>query len=281
MTNPRPAHDTPGHHRSGGAVSEPAPPASRVLRIANATAYGDPGPWSLCRPCGRITHGAGHRLPQPHAPPELTPNPAVRGHNFLRFLAPTSSNTRDRNVKRQVGPDTPYFAPDNAPIKPDAAGAELAYELLMLYLAKQADPSFRIDQHVTPTARPVVRTAQTQCLAEVAQAVTTAHLTDNITFNGDVNAVLGPYFRLMSYDTLTLKGPVFMGVGGADVTVPPQNQQRLAADACAAGSTIELHIYPGLDHSPTVNTSLMDSIPFARKVFAGQPVTGNCLTNGR
>ncbi|MBV9139446.1 MAG: hypothetical protein JO115_00720 [Pseudonocardiales bacterium] len=67
-----------------------------------------------------------------------------------------------------------------------------------------------------------------------------------------------------------------LGVGGADATVAPENQQRLASDACAAGSTVELHIYPGLDHSPTVNASLVDSIPFARKAFAGQPITGNC-----
>lgn len=77
MTNRRPEHDTPAHHRSGGAVYGPAPPASRVLRIADATACGGPGPWSLYRPCGRITHGAGHRLPH-HTPPELTPNPDDR-----------------------------------------------------------------------------------------------------------------------------------------------------------------------------------------------------------
>jgi hypothetical protein len=56
-TNRRPAHDTPGHHRSGGAVSGPAPPTSRVLRIADVTTSGGPGPRSLYRPCGPITTG--------------------------------------------------------------------------------------------------------------------------------------------------------------------------------------------------------------------------------
>lgn len=184
----------------------------------------------------------------------------------------------DLDLVGTVATGTPYFAPGHAPVKRGAAatGADLAYEVFMLYLAEQTDPNFRIDQHVTPAALPVVRTAQTQCLAEVAQAATTAHLSATTTFNGGVEAVLGPYFPLMSYDTLTLTGPVFLGVGGADATVAPANQQRLASDACAAGSTIELHIYPGLDHSPTVNASLVDSIPFARKAFAGQPITGNC-----
>jgi hypothetical protein len=57
MTNRPRAHDPPGHHRPSGAVCRPAPPASRVLRIADATASGGPGPWSHYRPCARINQG--------------------------------------------------------------------------------------------------------------------------------------------------------------------------------------------------------------------------------
>lgn len=42
------------------------------------------------------------------------------------------------------------------------------------------------------------------------------------------------------------------------------------------GNPVRLHIYPDLGHSPTVNSFLADSIPFARKAFADQPITGNC-----
>ena len=92
-TNRPRAHERSGH-RSDGAVCGSAPSASRVLRIADATACGGPGPWSLYRPCGRINK-AGHRLPHPMRA-RAHPDPAVRGpHDSLRFLTPTSSITWD------------------------------------------------------------------------------------------------------------------------------------------------------------------------------------------
>jgi hypothetical protein len=53
-------------------------------------------------------------------------------------------------------------------------------------------------------------------------------------------------------------------------------QKTVVDDACAAGSTIEWHVYPGLDHSGTVNRSFTDSRMFAQQVMAGKPVAGTC-----
>jgi hypothetical protein len=54
-------------------VSGPTPPASRVLRVANVTTYGGPGPSSLCRPWAKITSGKPPLL-HPHAT-RAHPNP--------------------------------------------------------------------------------------------------------------------------------------------------------------------------------------------------------------
>ena len=78
----------------------------------------------------------------------------------------------------------------------------------------------------------------------------------------------------MAYETLKVKGPVFMGTGGKDHDVPPAGQERLFTDACAAGSVIEHHVYPTLDHSGMVNGSLKDSTPFVKKAFAGEAIFG-------
>ena len=67
-----------------------------------------------------------------------------------------------------------------------------------------------------------------------------------------------------------------MGTGGKDEDVPPAGQKRLFADACTAGSVIEQHIYPTLDHSGVVNGSLKDSTPFVKEAFAGEAIAGNC-----
>ena len=47
------------------------------------------------RPCGRITHGTGHRLPRPTRRPNSPEPRRSVDHNPLRFLAPTSSIARD------------------------------------------------------------------------------------------------------------------------------------------------------------------------------------------
>jgi hypothetical protein len=96
----------------------------------------------------------------------------------------------------------------------------------------------------------------------------------------DPTAELVKYYPLMTYSTLKVKGPVFMGTGGQDKDVPPPGQERLFSDACKAGAVIERHVYAKLDHSGTVNGSLADSTPFVKKAFAGEAISGNCPTSG-
>ncbi|WP_261314307.1 hypothetical protein [Burkholderia latens] len=46
----------------------------------------------------------------------------------------------------------------------------------------------------------------------------------------------------------------------------------LATDACAAGATVEAHLYAGHEHNGTANASLADSIPFVKRVLAGETI---------
>jgi hypothetical protein len=80
------------------------------------------------------------------------------------------------------------------------------------------------------------------------------------------------------WPTLRFAHPVFVGIGLADTAVLPELQYGTASAACRAGSIVETHYYPGQDHGGAVNASLVDSIPFVRKLFAGQPVAGNCAS---
>ena len=76
-----------------------------------------------------------------------------------------------------------------------------------------------------------------------------------------------------AYPTLKLAQPLFMGTGAVDVDVSTEQQIALAKDACAAGTTVVQHVYPGLDHSGTVNASLVDSVAF-RAPPAGRRARG-------
>ena len=80
------------------------------------------------------------------------------------------------------------------------------------------------------------------------------------------------------WPTLHFTHPVFIGTGLADTAGLPAVQYATAAAACRAGTIVETHYYPGQDHGGAVNASLVDSLPFVAKLFAGQPVAGNCAT---
>jgi hypothetical protein len=80
----------------------------------------------------------------------------------------------------------------------------------------------------------------------------------------------------LQYSTVQLRQPLFVGTGQHDHDVPPNRQLALIRNACAQGTTVEAHLYAGLTHGETVNASLKDSIPFVRKVLAGEPIKSIC-----
>ena len=71
---------------------------------------------------------------------------------------------------------------------------------------------------------------------------------------------------------------MFIGTGEADRDVPLGMHGAPVRDACMAGARVVWRRYPGLDHSAMVNASLADSLPFARRVLAGQPVASTART---
>jgi pimeloyl-ACP methyl ester carboxylesterase len=186
------------------------------------------------------------------------------------------------DIRGTVATGTPYFTTTTAPADRDPAKVEgvFSYTLYILHLVKQADASFDLDGLLTPAARPVFDLTRTACLGAVWDAVEQQKLSQAIAFTRDPMQEVAKYFPLMAYETLKVKGPVFMGAGGKDADVPPPGQERLFNDACAAGSVIERHVYPALDHSGTVNGSLKDSTPFVKKAFAGEAIAGNCGKTG-
>ena len=184
------------------------------------------------------------------------------------------------DIRGTVATGTPYFTDDTAPVvrDPNAVSGVFAYSLYIMYLAEQADPTFKIADYVTDKAKPVIETTRTQCLMAAWNQIEKEGLNQANSFVKDPMPALVKYYPLMAYSTLKVKGPVFMGTGGKDKDVPPPGQERLFTDACKAGSVIEHRVYANLDHSGTVNGSLADSTPFVKKAFAGEAISGNCKT---
>ncbi|WEK28255.1 MAG: lipase family protein [Candidatus Pseudomonas phytovorans] len=158
----------------------------------------------------------------------------------------------------------------------DKVDPALAYGFYTLLAAQQYDPSIDPRDFYTDKALPLFEQARTSCLSSLVSDVVGTGLTPANAKKDYKGDQLKPWLAQVSYPTLKLAQPIFIGTGAEDKTPAAATQVALMQDACKAGSVVQGHLYKGLGHSETVNASLKDSIPFARQVISGQPVTPNC-----
>jgi len=141
---------------------------------------------------------------------------------------------------------------------------------LILHKFQTLDPAFQPSDYLTEAGRRGFAAMASTCV----RPGPTVPLEDVLKVWPDHAKVAA----VEDWPTLRFSHPVFVGTGLADAAALPDFQYGTAAAACRAGSIVETHYYPGQDHGGAVNASLVDSVPFVRKMFAGQPVAGNCAT---
>lgn len=187
------------------------------------------------------------------------------------------------NIRGTVATGAPYVTPDllggllKAASQPDAGYSPLINYVLYLAAGLEGrDPHFRPEEAFTAKALPVYRNAAHECLTSLSQQAKDAGLTLQNSLQPTFLKAMSPALKAMTFPTLKLAQPLFTGTGTDDRDVPPALQLGLVKAACAAGSTVQAHIYKGLDHSQTVNASLPDSAAFTTAVMTGQPVTPQC-----
>jgi hypothetical protein len=182
-------------------------------------------------------------------------------------------------VATGVPGDPPFAAKTRAPhipTPPLVGGPFPAFNLLFLLTYEIVDPHFNPADYLADAAKPAFELAKTGCFADVNRAAQQAHLTVDNEFKKTPDEAASNAAPLMQYPAPKFLTPVFVGTGLVDVTVFSESQYNFVMAACYAGSIVEAHYYPGQDHGSTVNASLVDSIPFVKKILAGQPIKGNC-----
>lgn len=142
--------------------------------------------------------------------------------------------------------------------------------LLILHKFETADPEFRRSDYLTEAGEKSYAALATTCIRP-GPTIPLEEVSKAWPDHAKVAAA-------EDWPTLRFAQPVFIGTGLADAAALPDIQYGTAAAACRAGSIVETHYYPGQDHGGAVNASLVDSVPFVRKLFAGQQVAGNCAT---
>lgn len=190
--------------------------------------------------------------------------------------------TPDLGVKGTVATGVIYKITDskNRPAKdPNKVDETIAYSFYTQLAQQQYDPSISPADYFTDDALPLVEQARTSCLfALEGDTVFTGRTPANTQKKPSPQAAakLKPWVQAIDFPTLKAPQPIFIGAGQTDPSTTAASQSALSKDACAAGSIIEAHVYAGLEHSGTVNASLKDSIPFARKVLNGEKITPIC-----
>jgi pimeloyl-ACP methyl ester carboxylesterase len=183
-------------------------------------------------------------------------------------------------IRGSVATGVPYLRPEmlrpGHKTPPDQADPTVAYNLYIGIMMQQRDPSLTADQLVTERARPLFEEARSTCAGKLLQDVLQAGLNRENALQPEYVTAFKAVLPTMEYTTMHLLQPLFVGTGEQDHDVPPASQLALVRDACAAGSVVDAHLYAGLNHSKTVHASLKDSVPFVRKLLAGEPITPMC-----
>lgn len=185
----------------------------------------------------------------------------------------------DVKLLGSVATGTPYLGVDapDVPRDLDRVSPQIAYAMYATVTARLVRPDFDPAGVFLPAAMPALQASAEACVGPMFRRLTQEARTARNSYQPDgakrLRGVVGP---VTGYPTLKLAQPVFMGIGEKDVDVPAAIQQALVRDACKAGSRVQAHVYPGLDHSGTVNASLKDSLPFVRDLLAGKSVATTC-----
>lgn len=185
------------------------------------------------------------------------------------------------DIRAAIATGVPFFTPDALlavqEARPnDVVDPMLGYNFLALTLIEQIDPDFSVESYVSAEALPFARGVTEICNRDMRAKITEAGLTYNKTFIAPPTEPLRRAFERMQFPKLELSVPVFVGMGSEDRDTPLRMQAGFVKAACAAGSTIEAHVFEGFDHLTVLNHSQSKSKIFAAKAFRGEAISGSC-----
>lgn len=166
-----------------------------------------------------------------------------------------------------------FNARSAAPLDDIKVEPTIAYQFYSVLSAQQVDPSLRPDEIFSEKALPIFEQARVSCLFQNEADVVGEGLTQAAAYKPGHTARLAAWWdSFLSYPTLKLDHPIFIGAGKEDGLA--QANRLLIRDLRKAGSTVWGKLYDRQGHSSTVNASLVDSVAFAKRAIAGEKIVG-------
>ncbi len=209
------------------------------------------------------------------------------GAGAVSASAYSATYAPELNIKGSIGTGVIYQDPEataeknQLKLNPYEVSPSLAYGIYSFLVTQSLFPEIKTEDIFTAEAVPLVEQARNACLTSFMGDIQTAGLSPAQAYKANPPSIYKKLQEKQSndygyYPTLKINHPLFIGTGANDRTPDARNQMKLVADACKAGTVVEGHLYHGLGHSETVNASLQDSIPFAKKVIAGEKIQSIC-----
>jgi uncharacterized membrane protein HdeD (DUF308 family)/pimeloyl-ACP methyl ester carboxylesterase len=139
----------------------------------------------------------------------------------------------------------------------------------------------RLDQIVTPAARPAVAKIAEHCLYNQKQILASvpSSLVLGLTFLSNPPWTTEPWKTIVAQNDpgqAPISAPVLITQGGADVIVDPEVTARLADKLCAMGETVDYRTYPGIGHLEGGHVAVPDVARWIADRFAGGLAPSTC-----
>lgn len=166
------------------------------------------------------------------------------------------------NIEQIIALGSPTFPPVRLP-----AGLN-TYAAYIMAGFIDARPDLRPERVLTAHGRQIVTRARTLCYSEMSTLMDGQRLTTM--FAKPIASIPGARQALATYMGTPYSGydrPVFLGQGLRDIDVPAPSALSLYTQMRANNQPVELHLYPGQDHSGTVYASMADSTPFLTRIL--------------
>lgn len=175
------------------------------------------------------------------------------------------------NILGTVLTGTPYFPAHSTvdsvfnksgEIAQSAGDPKIPYVFYLWQSAVDTNPGLKAKDFFQNAALAELDEAKALCITPLTQKIMSKGLNMGNSLTPGIQPLLNNLLPALAYPTLKIAHPIFIGIGEDDINVPTAMQRQFARDVQAAGTQTNIHLYPGLDHSGTVNPSLRDSMPF-------------------
>jgi len=143
---------------------------------------------------------------------------------------------------------------------------------LILRGADIADSSLHVESLLTAQAAALWPATLTQCLAMLNSPQYFGSIpSDQLVKPTADTSALDQELAANDPGNLIIPGPILIEQGLSDQTVPPYEDQALAAELTADGDHVTFHTYPGATHAGVIQAAATDATAFLREAFAGDP----------